>query len=254
MDNEITTKQYETLAKEHRDLYEPYLGEYYYSSDYSEDNKAKNRPWAEAKQYPGFLARPTHYRLTTPAPLSEQTETYEQLKERLSKIDNPIEREATEFATLNFDKGTSDSPFIAAYEGVLHGVQWIKSLSEKKQEAESHEKLSDAEVAAYENSKNYPDRNEAEYAFIDGVEWQSQHTAKELAESQKEWQKYSEAQEYALTEKNEHIEQLEARVTQLENMLKYARNGYSTLIEYEILNDRYKDDAQVIIDKIESIF
>jgi hypothetical protein len=59
--------------------------------------------------------------------------------------------------------------------------------------------------------------------------WQSQHTAKELAE-------------------------IQARITQLENMLKYARNGYSTLIEYEILNDRYKDDAQVIIDKIESIF
>jgi len=65
--------------------------------------------------------------------------------------------------------------------------------------------------------------------FISGAQWQAQNTAKEIAD-------------------------LKERVSKLENMLKYASNGYSTLIEYGILNDRYRDDAQVIIDKIESVF
>ncbi|GAA4327531.1 hypothetical protein GCM10023149_30980 [Mucilaginibacter gynuensis] len=55
---------------------------------------------------------------------------------------------------------------------------------------------------------------------------------------------------------NKHGElnkQFNVRQSELVNMLKNIRQGYSNLIEYEILNDRYKDDAQRVIDKIDEL-
>lgn len=72
MQNEpLTHAEYLALPEEERELYRPETGCYYYSSNFTDENKSKPRPWAECEKYPGFCPTPLTYILKTPVPVTE---------------------------------------------------------------------------------------------------------------------------------------------------------------------------------------